>query len=351
MRISLPQASYPDASVVVAFYDRLLSRVRALPGVTHAGAIRSLPLADTIGDFGLVIEGLEGDQALRAKGDWQIATDGYFEAMGERLIRGRWFTSSDRADTPLAGVINETMASVYWPGRDPIGQRFKAGRAMNRPWVTVVGIVGDVRHNGITAQVKEKFYVPHAQWSVATQGTSRSLVLTVRTPEDPARLVDAIRGEVRAMDPTVPLADVRTMEEVLAATTATPRFAGSVLGTFAAIALLLAAVGVYGVLSYVVARRTREIGVRMALGAEPGAVRRMVLRQGLTWGATGAAAGVVLALLGARLLRSIVYGISPTDPATFAGVLGTLLVVALLAAALPARRATRVDPMACLKAE
>lgn len=163
--------------------------------------------------------------------------------------------------------------------------------------------------------------------------------------------MDPVRRAVRALDPDVPISDVRTMEGVVAATTATPRFAGSVLGPFAAIALVLAAVGIHGVLSYVVSRRAREIGVRMALGAEPAKVRPVVLAQGLTWGAAGAAVGLALAPLGVRVLRSVVYGVSPTDPATFIVVLVTLLVVSVAAAALPARRATRVDPMACLKVE
>jgi predicted permease len=288
---------------------------------------------------------------MRAKGDWQVASDGSFEAMGERLVRGRWFRAGDRAGAPLVGVINQTMAGVYWPGVDPIGKRFRVGRNPARPWVTVVGVVGDVRHNGLTAQVKEKFYVPQAQWNAATGLTARSLALVVRASGDPLALIAPVRREVRGLDADVPLSDVRTLEDVVATTMATPRFAGGVLGTFALVALVLAAVGVYGVLSYVVSRRTQEIGVRMALGAEAGMVRRMVLAQGLAWGAAGAGAGLALALLGGRLLRSVVYGVSPTDPLTLGAVLATLLAVAVVAAALPAHRATRVDPMTCLKAE
>lgn len=351
MRVSLPASSYPKPEDVSAFFERLLARVRATPGVASAGAVRSLPLADTIGDFGLMIEGIDPDLASRAKGDWQVATDQALETLGERLVRGRGFAPGDAAAAPAVAVINQTMANLYWPGEDPIGRRFKVGRRPTRPWVTIVGVVGDVRHNGLTGIVKEKFYVPLAQWSTVAESSVRSMVIVARTDQDPAGLVDPIRREVRALDADLPIADVRTMADVVAATTATPRFAGSVLGVFALVALALAAVGVYGVLSWVVARRTREIGVRLALGAEAGAVRFMVVRQGLRWGAIGAVVGVALAIAGARLLRNVVYGVSATDPLTLGVVLVTLVGVAGLAALVPARRATRVDPMVCLRVE
>ena len=351
MRVALPQTSYPSTEQVVSFYQRIVDRVRQLPGVRAAGAARSLPLGSTIGDFGLVVEGYVPPAGTSAKGDWQIVTDGYLEAMGERVVRGRGITAADAPTSMLVALINEEMGRRYWSGRDPIGGRIKVGGNPNRPWVTVVGIVADVKHNGLTAPVKEKFYVPHTQWDKATGFPIRGMTLVVKTTGDPAAQAATVRQEVRAMDATLPVADVRTMTDVLGATLSAPRFTGMLLGIFAGLALVLSAIGIFGVLSYLVSRRTREIGIRVAIGAGRGEVLRLVLQQGLVLALVGVVIGMAVAASLTRLMRGLLHGVTPGDPLTFAFVGIALSLVAILASAVPAWRATRVNPVAALKTE
>jgi putative ABC transport system permease protein len=352
MRLALPAASYGEPDRVVSFYQRLMDRVRQLPGVRSAGAARSLPLGSTIGDFGLRVEGYQPPPGTNAKGDWQIVTDGYLEAMGERLGRGRSFAPADRTDSLLVALINEEMARRYWPGRDPIGGRFKigGGRA-DRPWVTVVGIVADVRHNGITESIKEKFYVPHTQWHRSVGNPIRAMTLVVRSAGDPAAMARPVREAVRALDASLPVTDVRTMSSVVGATLSAPRFTGVLLGAFAALALVLSAIGIYGVLSYLVSRRTREIGIRVAIGASRTDVLRMIMTSGLLLALAGIGLGLALAAWASGLTRSLLYEVRPGDPLTFVLVGATLSLVAMFASLVPAWRATRVDPVVALKSE
>jgi len=352
MRVSVPAARYDTPEKVVDFYRRLNDKVRGLPGVQSAGFVRVLPLATTIGDFGLDVEGFEERPGANAKGDWQIATDGSFEAMGSRLMRGRWFTAADTSGSQPVAVINETMARTYWKNpEDAVGGRIRVG-SMTNPWAVVIGMVADERHNGVTGIVKEKFYVPHSQWHVATGGNLiRGGFLVVRTAGDPMALAGAVRSEVRSLDPNIPVANIRPMTEVVAASLATPRLTGFLMGTFAAIALTLAAVGIYGVLSYLVARRTHEIGIRLAVGADRSQVLALVLKQGLTLAGAGIAVGMIAAFLLTRLMQSLLYQVGPSDPITFSVVTVALIVVSLLASALPAYRATRVSPLIALRTE
>jgi putative ABC transport system permease protein len=350
MRLSLPEASYEKPESVVSFYQELLNRIRRVPGVRTAGMIRSLPLGSTIGDSGVMVDGYVPPPGTNAKGDWQIATDGYIESMGERILRGRAFTPADGTGTQLVAMINEEMAKRYWPGRDALGGRFRRG-GPNRPWITVVGIVADVKHNGITGVVKEKYYIPHTQWHVSTGSAIRSMSLVVKTSGDPMSVVGSVRREISALDPALPVADVRTMDDVVGATLSTPRFTGVLMIVFATVALALSAIGIYGVLSYVVSRRTREIGIRVAIGAGRSQVLRLVLGQGLALTFTGVVIGLGIAVWGAQLMRPMLHGVSPGDPVTFAAVAGLLMVVAILASLMPALRATRVDPVVALKAE
>jgi predicted permease len=334
------------------FYQQLLAHVRQLPGVRTAGAARSLPLGSTIGDFGLRIDGYVPPPGTNAKGDWQIVTDGYLEAMGERLVRGRALTAADTSDAQLVALINEEMARRYWTGRDAIGGRFKIGSSRaDRPWVTIVGIVADVRHNGITGVVKEKFYVPHTQWHRSVGNPIRAMTLVVKAEHDPRALVAPVRQIIREMDASLPVADIRAMEEIVASTLSTPRFTGMLLGVFACLALVLSAIGIYGVLSYVVSRRTREIGIRVAIGAGRGEIVRLVLRSGVAMALAGVVLGLVAAASLSRLMSTLLYGVSPADPATYAAVATGLTLVAVLASLVPAWRATRVDPVRALKAE
>src|SRR4029453_10593376 len=249
MRLSVPNARYDTPEKVVSFYRQLNERIQALPGVQAAGMVRLLPLATSIGDYRLDVEGFQEGPGRNAKGDWQVATDGAFEALGTRLIRGRWFNAADTTDGPLVAVVNETLARTYWT--DPnavVGGHIKVGSQKN-PWATVVGIVADERHNGVTGIVKEKFYIPFSQWHVANGGfLARSAFVVVRATGDPMALAGSVREAVRAIDPNLPVANVRPMTEVVATALATSRLTGFLLGTFAAIALVLAAVGLYAVL-------------------------------------------------------------------------------------------------------
>jgi predicted permease len=352
LRLAVPTQRYDTPQKVVSFYRQLNERIRALPGVQAAGTVRVLPLATSIGDYGLDVEGFEEAPGRNAKGDWQVASDGAFEALGTKLIRGRWFTASDTTEGPLVAVVNETLARTYWT--DPnavVGGHVKVGNSMN-PWATVVGIVADERHNGVTGVVKEKFYIPVSQWHVANGGfLARGAFVVVRTAADPMRLATSVREAVRSIDPNLPIANVRPMTEVVSASLATPRLTGFLLATFAAIALILAAVGIYGVLSYLVARRTHEIGIRLAIGAARPQVLRLVLSQGLGLAAAGIVIGVPAAFALTRVMQSVLYQVRPTDPITFVVVPAVLVVVALAAAGLPAFRATRVSPLVALRSE
>ncbi len=350
-RLSLPETGYAEPEKVVAFYRQVLERVRALPGVRAAGLLRLLPLGAPIGDWGLDVDGFVESPGLNAKGDWQVASDGAVEALGERLVRGRAFTAADTADSEPVALVNETMARTYWPGRDALGGRIRQGSNVERPWATVVGIVADVRHNGVTVPIKEKFYRPHSQFHRSTGFAPRTMSLVLRTEGDPARLAGALKAAVREIDPNVPVAAVRPMTEVVRTALATPRLAGAVLAVFAVVALVLSAVGLFGVLTYLVSQRRAEIGVRLALGADPGRILRHVLGSGLRLSLLGALLGSLGALALVRLLGGLLHGVRPYDPATFAAVPALLLVVSVLASLVPAWRATRVDPSTTLRAE
>lgn len=353
MRLSIPAAKYDSPEKVVDFYRNLMTRVRAVPGVQEAGAVRVLPLATSIGDFGLDVEGYQEGPGRNAKGDWQIVTDGAFEAMGARLLRGRWFDAGDTTSARPVAVVNETLARTYWKDmNDVLGGQIRVGGGMSNPMVTVVGIVADERHNGVTGIVKEKFFIPHSQWHVVTGGNLvRSAFVVVRTAGDPLAVAAAVRNEVRHLDANIPVANVRLMTEVVAMALATSRLTGFLMGVFAAIALTLAAVGIYGVLSYLVARRTQEIGIRLAIGADRMQVMMLILRQGVTLAGIGITVGVGAAFLLSRLMLSLLYEVQPGDPRTFVVVPLVLVAVALVASALPAIRATRVSPLIALRSE
>jgi predicted permease len=350
-RLSVSQAGGGDPERVVGFYRQVLERVRALPGVEHAGLVRSLPLGAQIGDWGVDVDGFVETPGRSAQGDWQVVSDGAIEALGERLVRGRTFDARDATETEQVGLVNETMARKYWPGRDAISGRFRMGSREAAPWVTVVGIVADVRHNGVVAPIKEKFYRPHAQFHRSTGFAPVSMSLVVRTAGDPLALAAPLRAAVREVDPLVPVSTVRPMNEIVADSMATPRLAGALLALFATVALVLSAVGIYGVLSHVVARRRQEIGIRMAIGAEPWQVLRLVLSQGVRLSAAGVGLGTLGALGLTRGLGGLLHDVRPHDPLTFALVPVLLTGVALLASFVPARRATRVDPVASLRSE
>jgi predicted permease len=350
-RLSLPRSAYPEALDVIRFYRALLDETRALPGVKSAGLLRSLPLGESIGDWGIDVEGYDEQALGSANADWQVASEGSAETLRERLVRGRLLGRADDENAPDVAVINEAMARRYWAGQDPVGRRFRIGPP-SRPWVEVIGIVGDVRHNGITGTVKAKFYRPYSQFHRSRGGSAtRDLALVVRTDGDPLRLAAPIREAVRGLDPSVPVSRVRTLDAVVSGSIATPRLASIVLGLFAVLAVLLCAVGVYGVLAMGVAERRQEIGVRMALGAQAASVTRMVLGEGLAAVGSGLALGLVAAAFLSRFLESLLHGVRPLDPATYLAVAGALASVALVAGLVPALRAARTDPSVALRNE
>jgi putative ABC transport system permease protein len=272
--------------------------------------------------------------------------------MGARLVSGRWFTGADTTASAPVAVVNETMARTYWrDAASALGGRIRLGSIAARPWATVVGVAADERHNGVTGIVKEKFFIPHSQWPVVTNGGDpiRSVFLVARTTGDPMSVANSVRDTIRQLDPSLPVASVRPMTDVVAAALAAPRLTGSLLGAFAIIALALAAVGIYGVLAYVVSQRTQEIGIRLAIGASRSQVLAMVLVQGLGLAAAGLVAGLAGAFALTRLMAGLLYEVQPNDPLTFVAVPAMLLLVALLASAVPARRAVRVSPTTALR--
>jgi len=348
MRLALPAATYDTPAKVIGFYDQLLQDVRATPGVESAGLLRLLPLATSIGDWGLTIEGFTPPPGVNTPGDWQVATAGGPESLGERLVAGRWLADTDRDGAEDVALVNEAMAYKYWQGTNALGRRFRQGPP-DRPWITVVGIVGNVRHNAIDADVKPKFYRAFGQWHRSSGNPIRNMTLIVKTEHEPAALISDIRDKIRRRDGSLPIAAVRTMDEVVDRAIATPKLTGTLLATIAAMGLGLAALGIFGVLSYVVSLRRQEIGVRLAIGATPRHVLTSVMRQGLGYAAIGAAVGLAGAAAVSRVLAGLLHDVTPLDPVTFAATPILLMLVAALASLIPGWRATRVDPVKAMQ--
>jgi putative ABC transport system permease protein len=349
-RIALPVDRYTRSDQVDHYLDTLTGQLRQMPGVQAAGVIRSLPLASTIGDRGLIVEGYTPPPGTNASGDWQVATPGAVEALGEHLLRGRLFRQSDTTATPLVALVNETLARTFWPGLDPIGRRVRFFGRQDRPWVTVVGLIGDVRHNGVTVAVKTKFYLPYAQFSAATGGGPITTgIVVVRTTGDPLALASPLRAVAASVDPEVPVAGTRPMTEVVDTALTAPRLTSQVLGSFAAVALLLSALGLFSLLVYLVTQRTQEIGIRMAIGASTGEIVRFVVVEGMRVTVVGLVVGLALSALAVQGVSSLLYGVTPWDPATWLGAPAVLLVVAALASVIPALRAAAIDPLRALR--
>ena len=349
MRLSTPSAYYPDSIRVVAFHEELKRRISAIPGVVSMGTVRILPLASEMGDWGLQVEGYTPPPNEGTPGDWQVVTPGYFEAMGLRLVRGRFLEERDRMDAPLAMVVNRRFAEKYIAGRDPIGRRVRIGSGLpDSAFYTVVGVVENVHHNSLTREVKPQFYAPLAQFAKAPGNTTRSANLVIRTEGDPLALAQPVREAIRSLDPRLPVSEVRTMEQVVAASIAEPRFAMGRLGLFGTLALLLSAIGIFGIVSQVVAARSHEFGIRLALGAKPRDLMLISLRTGFAQTVIGLVIGIVASLVLTRPMTDLLHGVSPADPLTFAMVAAVTATVAVLASVGPARRAARMDPMTVL---
>ncbi|MEA2564067.1 MAG: hypothetical protein QOH06_5571 [Acidobacteriota bacterium] len=354
-QIALPDARYPEEPQVVAFYQRLVDRLRVLPGVESAAAAWGLPpkrdLLANDTDFEGVPKPPNGP--IHNVDYWQFVTHDYLQTLKIPIVNGRGFLPSDAAGTPGVVLVNETTAKLFWPGKDPLGRRLRAPGPDDAPlpWLTVVGVVKDVKQAGLEAKTGTEVYFLQAQMPETLDGATDDMYLLLRTAGDPLSLVSQVRREVRALDPGLPLADVRSLERVVFESVAEPRFITSMALLFAFVALALAAVGTYGVLSYSVEQRTQEIGVRMALGAQGSQVLGMVLAQGAGLVVVGLVLGVVLALALQRVLAGMLFGVAATDPTIFAGVVVVLAAVSLIACYLPARRATRISPLVALRYE
>lgn len=352
--VTLSAAAYRDGERSAQFYRRVLDELRRQPGVASAGAVANLPLASGGGDLNIQIEGREtprGTPSRRA--DWQVVTAGYFDAMQIPLLRGRTIESTDRIDAPGVVVINQTMARDYWPGGNPIGARFKLGGGAEPNIVTVVGVVGDVRHTTLTDEPTRQMYFAHDQFRFwgGTKQPVRALTLVVRTTQQPAALAGVVRRTIRSLDPAVPVGAMRTMADVRDDSVSRPRFVTILLSIFSATALLVALVGIYGVVAYAVAQRRRELGVRLALGATSSSVVGLVLLEGMRPVAVGIVAGLVGGLAVSGVLRSMLFQISPRDPNVAAAVVASITIVAALACYVPARRAASADPLITLRTE
>ena len=348
LRVPLPDPKYSELAKRTAFYDRVLERVNRLPGVVAAGFVTWVPLTNRGGSWGFIIEGRPAPgPGETADANTRVVTKDYFRTMGVALKAGRLFDDRDRENAPMVAVVNETMAREFWPGENPIGHRIKLGGFdSKRPWATIVGITADIHQRGIGISARPEMYYSYAQ-----QDVFQPEFLAVKTSGDPAQLANTIRDQVWAVDKDQPVSDVMTMQAIVDEELSPKQMQAKLLGIFAGIALVLASLGIYAVLSYAVAQRTQEIGVRMALGAQRRDVLRMILGQGLALTFVGIAFGVAGALAVARVLSTLLYGTSATDPLTFAAVGATLSAVALVACYVPARRAMRVDPMVALRHE
>jgi putative ABC transport system permease protein len=328
-----------------AFYTELFQRLDSLPGVVASGGTTRLPLGSTNVSTRVLIDGRAMTPGEMPEVEMRRAVHDYFRAMGMPILRGRGFTAEDGPTTAPVAVINQTMARRLWPNEDPVGRRFKMGTNPQTPWSTVIGVVGDLRHAGLDVEPAAEFYIWYRQ------GPPVAPFIVVRTQGDPAALAESVRSELRALEKEMAVYDMRSMTEVRAASVAERRFILILAIAFGALALTLAAVGVYGVMALVVSERTQEIGIRLALGAEPLRVLGLVVRQAITLAAIGVAVGFVAAMALTPFMAGQLYGIDATDPATLAGVPALLLLVALVACMVPAIRAMRVDPVTALRYE
>jgi putative ABC transport system permease protein len=348
LTVVLPAMQYKDDQQKAAFIDLALEHIRALPGLESAAAANVTPLSGYQSPLNFDIEGrppaLPG---LQPSAEYRAVSHDYFRTMGISLRRGRPFTEQDVKQQPQAGgvaIINESLVRRYFTDEDPLGKRLALAKD-SAEWREIIGVAGDVKHNGVIDEATPEIYAP------TLRNASGAYDLVVRSATGPAQIAAAVRGQFRALDPNLPLFTIRTLEETVALNLARQRFAVALLSAFATVGLLLAAVGVYGVMAYSVSQRTREMGVRMALGAQSSDVLRMVLLEGFKLTAIGAAIGLPAALAITRLMKNLLYGVSASDPLTFAGVPVLLAVVALLACWLPARRAAKTDPIGALRGE
>jgi predicted permease len=344
MNVSAYGVKFKDPTTRVQFYQDLAERTRHLPGVTATGAISALPLTPSVSWGGMHIEGyVPPPNEPELQVDRRTVTPSYFSAMEIPLIRGRMFAETDTGKMPPVAIIDQKMADRFWPGGDAIGKHIRPGD--DSPWVTIVGVVGVVKEYGLDTDTRMVVYYPHAQ---APRGT---MYVVARTAADLASTTDAMVRQVNALNPDVPVYDIATMERRVQDSMARQRFSMTMLGGFAGFALILAAIGVYGVMSFLVTQGTADIAIRIALGASRASILSLVFRQGMGLAFVGIVAGLIGALGLTRMMNSLLFDVRPTDPLTFFSVLALLLLVAVSACLFPAGRAMRIDPMTALRTE
>ncbi len=344
-RLGLPQNTYPNRQQVTNFHNQLHERLTALPGVQSASFSSSVPMTGMDTDTSFSIEGRPAPSPDQQPTSWfSVVSPDYFGTMNIQLRQGRLFAASDHENAPRVVVISEATARRYWPNENPIGKRIGFGR--EKPdWREIIGVVANVRHFGLSLDSRPTMYF-------SAQQVSRAFTnIVLRVQGDPVNYVAALRREVQALDKNLALSNMQTMDEIVSATIAIPRLLMLLFSSFAVVALLLAALGIYGVMAYSVTQRTHEIGIRVALGAQVRDVLRLVIGQGMKLALLGVAVGLLASLMLTRLMKTLLFGVSATDPATFGGLALLLTVIALLACWLPARRATKVDPMEALRYE
>ncbi|MFN2579097.1 MAG: ABC transporter permease [Pyrinomonadaceae bacterium] len=347
MNIGLPAIKYPKPENVIAFYKQATERIAAIPGVKTVGITSVLPLSDNFDGRGLAVEDHPKPRGEEISVDLYVTTPGYLRAMEIPIRSGRAITEQDTADSIQVALINKTMANQLWANQDPLGRRIKfPGNEKNpQPWRTIVGIVDDVSQYALDQKAPMQIYLPHQQFPTSFN------TIVVRTEGDPENMTAAVRNSILAVDKDQAVYSVASLQQLVATSTSLRTFFMMLLTIFAALALILAVVGIYGVMSYAVTQRTQEIGIRMALGARAGDVLKLVLAKGMTLTAAGVSIGIVGAYALTRLLATLLFGVNPTDALTFVAVSLTLTGAALLACYIPARRATKVDPLVALRYE
>jgi putative ABC transport system permease protein len=347
MNIGLPGIKYPKPENQVAFYREVTERIAALPGVKATGTTSVLPLSDNFDGRGILVEDHPKPRGEEITVDLYIASPGYLRAMEIPLVKGRAITEQDTRDSARIALINSTMAAQLWPNEDPLGKRIKfPGSEKNpQPWRTVVGVVKDVSQYALDQKPPMQIYVPHAQFPTGFS------TIVVKTENEPTAMTGAIRHEIQAVDKDQAIFKVTTLEQLMGQSILIRKFFMLLLLVFATLALVLAAVGIYGVMSYVASQRTHEIGIRMALGAQASDVLKLIIGNGMVLAMIGVAAGLAGSFALTRLLAGLLFGVSATDAVTFTLVSLALIAVALFACYIPARRATKVDPLVALRYE
>jgi putative ABC transport system permease protein len=349
--VALPEATYREPLAIRSFWMRLEDRLRLLPGIESVALVSGLPPAHHGVNWDTEIEGFVAvpNGPIQNVEFYEFVSKDYFKTLGIRLIEGRLFNQSDGPGTPSVAIINQTMARTFWGNRSPIGRRVRPH--FENPWFTVIGVVADAKNAGLDKPTGAALYLPLNQLEKQALGMDRNLYVAVRSASKPSIIMNAVRPVLNELDPALPLANVRTLDEVMSAAQSRPRFLTLLLTLFSGVALVLAAVGIYGVISYSVAQRTKEFGVRIALGAQRGDVLGIVLRRGMLLTVIGVVLGVAGALALTRFLSTLLFGVTPTDPLTFIAIPLLLGSIAFLASYIPARRATKVDPIVALRYE